>query len=140
MSTVLTAAAVSAVVGLLMPARRHLAWAGHAFVLVLVASASLILLTEALMLSGDLKTPLVTGTIATSLLLPAFWLARSAGAPPPDEHDDDFGDGGPGDPPGDPEPDPPASELDWDAFDEARRAWTGRERELVGAPHHGAGS
>ncbi len=132
MSTVLTAAAVSAFLGLVIPARRNLGWAGPAFVLVLVASGCLILLTEALMLSGDLKTPLVTGTLATALLLPAFWLARSAGAPPPSDDHDDSGGGGPGDPPGDPEPGPPSSSVDWGAFDEARGAWAGRERELAG--------
>ncbi len=134
MSILLTAAAASAVFGLLIPARRHLAWAGFAFVMVLVTSGALILLTEALMLSGDIETPLVTGTVATSLLLPAFWLARCAGVPPApsDDHDDDSGGGGPGDPPDDPEPGPPESSVDWGAFNEAREAWATRERELAG--------
>ncbi len=134
MLTVLTAATASAVFGLLLPARRHLAWAGLACMTMLVASGALILLTEALMLSGDLETPLVTGTIATSLLLPALWLARSAGAPPAplDDHDEDSGGGGPDDPPEDPEPGPPDSAVDWSAFNEAREAWASREREPVG--------
>lgn len=133
MSTLLTAATASAVLSLLLPARRR-AWAGPACVTVLLAAAALILLTEALMLAGDFETPLITVTVATSMLLPAFWLARAAGVPPTacDDHDDDAGGGGPDDAPSDPGPGPTDDSLGWDAFDEARATWASREREPAG--------
>ena len=133
MSPLLIAAAASVVFGLLLPARRQLAWAGPACVTALLASGALILVSEALMLAGDFETPLVTGTVATSLLLPAFWLARSTcTAPIAGDDDDEPGGGGPGDPPRDPEPGPPGESLDWEAFDDAREAWAAREREPAG--------
>jgi len=136
--------AASAVLGILTPpTRRYLAWAGPVCVALLLSSSVLILLTSILMLAGDWKTPFVTGTLATSILFPALWLARSPGEPPvwldDSEHDDaddddSGGGGGPPPPPRDPEPGPPAPGLDWDAFNEARDSWAAREREreLVG--------
>jgi hypothetical protein len=135
----LTAMTASAALALLTPpTRRYLVWAGPACVALLLSSSGLILLTSALMLTGDWTTAVVTGTIATSILFPALWLARSPAEPPyafDDDADDDDsggGGGGPPTPPHDPEPGPPAPELDWDAFNEARDSWAPRERELVG--------
>lgn len=139
MTTALTAITASAALSLLTPpTRRYLAWAGPACVALLLFSSGLILITSALMLSGDWKTSLVTGTLATSILFPALWLARSPAEPPEafDDHDDadddSGGGGGPPPPPRDPEPGPPAPGLDWAAFDEARDSWAPRERELAG--------
>ena len=141
MTAALTTIAASAVLGILTPpTRRYLAWAGPACVVLLLSSSALILLTSILMLTGDWKTPFVTGTLATSILFPALWLARSPGKPTawlddPDEgdaDDDSGGGGGPPPPPRDPEPGPPEPGLDWDAFNEARGSWGTRERELAG--------
>jgi len=134
----LTAVTASALVGLLTPpTRRHLPWARTACAMLLLASSVLVLLTTALALTYQWAPALVAGTLATSVLFPAFWLARGPDAPPAptDEHDDDTDEGGGGGPPppDDPEPRPPGPSLDWDAFDEARQAWVSRERELIDA-------
>lgn len=134
----LTAVTAAALVGLLAPpTRRHLPWARTACALLLLTSSALVLLTTALALTHHWAAALGAGVLATSVLFPVFWLARSPDAPPPppdghDDNTDEGGGGGPG-PPDDPEPGPPAPSLDWDAFDEARQAWVERERELIDA-------
>ncbi len=139
MTAALTAITASAALALLTPpARRYLVWAGPVCVALLLSSSGLILFTSALMLTGDWTTSVVTGTLATSILFPALWLARSPAEPPSafDDHDDadddSGGGGGPPTPPREPEPGPSAPEMDWDAFNDARDSWAPRERELVG--------
>jgi len=133
----LTAVTASALVGLLAPPTRyHLPWARTACALLILASSALVLLTTALALTYQWAPALVAGTLATSVLFPALWLARGPDAPPVpiDECDDDDVDegGGGGPPPPDPpEPGPSGPSLDWDAFDEARRAWVSDKREPV---------
>ena len=137
MTAALTAVAASALVGLLAPpTRRYLAWARTACALLLLTSSALVLITTGLALTYHWAAALVTGTLATSVLFPALWLARAPDAPPapPDGHDDNAdedGGGGPR-PPDEPEPGPPGPSLDWDAFDEAREAWVSRERHPIG--------
>lgn len=136
-AALITAVTASALVGLLAPpTRRHLPWARTACAMLLLASSALVLVTTALALTHHWAAALVAGTLATSVLFPAFWLARSPDAPPPppEAHDDNTdgegGGGGPG-PPKDPEPGPPVPSLDWTAFDEARESWVSRQREPV---------